>query len=112
MTDESGIDYGAHIEALLDGALGPQGYYGVFTANMHTDDPDHEGANTIVAEAKRRGVPVVSAKQMLTWLDGRDDSSFGGLVVQQQRAAVLDPARHRAPTGWRRCCRSTGRPAR
>ena len=51
----------------------------MFTANMHTDDPDHEGANAIVAEAKQRGVPVVSAKQMLTWLDGRDDSSFGGL---------------------------------
>ena len=78
MTDESGIDYAEHIEALLDGAL-EQGYYGVFTANMHTDDPDHEGANAIVAEAKQRGVPVVSAKQMLTWLDGRDDSSFGGL---------------------------------
>ena len=38
MTDESGIDYAAHIAALLDGALGSQGYYGVFTANMHTDN--------------------------------------------------------------------------
>ena len=69
----------AHIRALIDGALGADGYYGVFTANMHTDTPTHPGADAIVAEAQRRGVPVVSAAQMLTWLDGRNDSSFGGL---------------------------------
>jgi hypothetical protein len=32
-----------------------------------------------VAEAKLRGVPVVSAVQMLDWLDGRNGSSFQGL---------------------------------
>jgi hypothetical protein len=69
----------AHIKALLDGALGPDGYYGVFTANMHTDYANHEGANAIVAEAVSRDVPVVSAAQMLTWLDGRNGSSFGSL---------------------------------
>jgi hypothetical protein len=83
LTDESGItvasDYRRHISALLDGALGPNGYYGVFTANMHTDVPDHVGANAIVAEAQARGVPVVSAVQMLEWLDGRNGSSFKGL---------------------------------
>ena len=41
LTDESGIDVDTHISALLDGALGPEGYYGVFTANMHTDKPDN-----------------------------------------------------------------------
>jgi hypothetical protein len=65
-----------HIEALLTRATGPQGYYGVFTANMHTDHPDHPGANAIVAAAKARGVPVVSAAQMLDWLDTRNGSSF------------------------------------
>jgi hypothetical protein len=83
LTDESGMtvasDYRRHIGALLDGALGPNGYYGVFTANMHTDARDHVGANTIVAEAQARGVPVVSAVQMLDWLDGRNGSSFKGL---------------------------------
>ena len=61
LTDESGIDIAAHITALLDGALGPEGYYGVFTANMHTDKPDNPGADAIVAAAQARGVPVVSA---------------------------------------------------
>jgi hypothetical protein len=76
MTDESGMDYPVHIAALLDGALGPQGYYGVFTVNMHTDFFPHEGATAIVEAAQARGVPIVSSVQMLTWLDGRNGSSF------------------------------------
>jgi hypothetical protein len=79
LTDESGIDIPAHIAALLDGALGPQGYYGAFTTNMHTDR-DLAGAEAIVAAAQARGVPVISAEQLLDWVDGRNDSSFGGLA--------------------------------
>ena len=78
ITDESGMVIDDHIKALIAGAL-DNGYYGVFTANMHTDTPDHAGADDIVAAAQARGVPVVSAKQMLTWLDGRNSSSFQGV---------------------------------
>lgn len=79
-----------HIHALLDGAL-DNGYYGVFTANMHTDFPDHAGADAIVAEATARGVPVVSAAQMLDWIDGRNNSAFQGLsyVNGQLRFSVV-----------------------
>ncbi|WP_317164797.1 DUF4082 domain-containing protein [Hymenobacter ginkgonis] len=85
LTDESGITYATHINALLDNALGANGYYGVFTANMHTDleqagTNSTEGSNAIVAAAQARQVPVVSAKQMLTWLDGRNNSSFGAMT--------------------------------
>ena len=79
LTDESGINYADHIQTLLDNALGAPGYYGVFTTNMHTDRAVHEGADAVVAEAKARSVPVVSAAQMLEWLDGRNDSSFQAL---------------------------------
>jgi hypothetical protein len=79
MTDESGQTYPTTINALLDNALGPLGYYGAFTANMHTDTTTSAGSSAIVAAAKARGVPVVSAQQMLTWLDGRNGSSFGSL---------------------------------
>jgi hypothetical protein len=79
ITDESDQTIPTHIAALLDGALGADGYYAVVTANMHTDHPDHPGAQAIVAAAKQRGVPVVSAAQMLDWLDGRNNSSFGSL---------------------------------
>ena len=78
MTDESGMDVEAHIKALLKGAL-DDGYYGVFTANMHTDEADHPDANDIVRVARDAGVPVVSARQMLTWIDGRNGSSFQGV---------------------------------
>ena len=43
---------------------------------MHTDNASHAGSDAIVASAKARGVPVVSAQQMLTWLDGRNGSTF------------------------------------
>jgi hypothetical protein len=81
LTDESQQNIDADIRVLLDNATGPNGYYAVITANMHTDNADSPGADDIIAEAKARGVPVVSARQMLTWLDGRDQSSFTGLSM-------------------------------
>ncbi len=80
ITDESGQDVAANIKALLDGATGSNGYYGVITANMHADAVESPGADAIVASAKSHGVPVVSSKQMLTWLDGRNGSSFTGIA--------------------------------
>ncbi len=46
---------------------------------MHTDRASHDGADTVVAAAKARSVPVVTARQMLDWLDGRNGSSFQNL---------------------------------
>ena len=34
---------------------------------------------------RQRGVPVISARQMLEWLDGRNDSSFGELAFSGNR---------------------------
>ena len=85
LTDESEINIPAHIAALLDRALGPQGYYGAFTANMHTDRPVTLGANAIVAAAQARGVPVISAEQLLDWVEGRNNSSFAGLSFDGSR---------------------------
>ncbi|HEX6097049.1 MAG TPA: family 16 glycoside hydrolase [Thermoanaerobaculia bacterium] len=79
MTDESSQTYSTHIDTLLDNALGTKGYYAVVTANMHTDAGTSSGSDAIVTSAQARGVAVVSAKQMLTWLDGRNGSSFGSL---------------------------------
>jgi hypothetical protein len=67
------------IATLLDDAVGPQGFYGFFTVNMHTDIANHPGRDAVVAAAQARGVPVISARQLLTWTDGRNDSSFQGL---------------------------------
>jgi len=86
MTDESGQAYPSTIDTLLDRALGAEGYYGAFTANMHTDGGSETPASQIVASAQARGVPVVSARQMLEWLDGRNASSLGNF---QWNGAVL-----------------------
>jgi phosphodiesterase/alkaline phosphatase D-like protein len=83
LTDESGQTYPATIHALLDAALGPQGYYGAFVANIHTDyttGPPQLWSDQIVASAKARGVPVITARQLLTWLDGRNTSGFTNLA--------------------------------
>jgi hypothetical protein len=80
MTDESNQTYPFTVDTLLDKALGPEGYYGAFTANMHTDNVASAGSDAIIASAKARGVPVIAARQMLAWLDGRNGSSFGSLA--------------------------------
>jgi hypothetical protein len=64
------------INSLLGRALGPEGYYGMFTANMHTDEVQSDGSDAIVAAAQARGVPIISARQALQWVEGRDGSSF------------------------------------
>ena len=79
MTDESGQEFPATVNALLDKALGPQGYYGAFTANMHTDSALHASWQAIVDSAQSRDVPVISARQLLEWTDGRNESSFGAI---------------------------------
>ncbi len=50
------------------------------TANMHTDSASHAGSDAIVSSALTRGVPIVTARQMLTWLDGRNTSKFGSIT--------------------------------
>ncbi len=79
MTDESGQTYPFTVDRLLDRALGPEGYFGVYTVNAHTDVSTIPESDAVVSSALARGVPVVSARQMLTWLDARNSSSFGAV---------------------------------
>ncbi len=77
MTDESGQTFPYTIDTLLDKAIGPEGYYGAFTANIHTDEVDSPYSDAIIDSALNRGVPVISARQLLKWADGRNGSYFG-----------------------------------
>ena len=79
MTDESGQTYPSTAIALMDRALGSEGYYGAFVANIHTDGSSEAIDAAIVDAAQARDVPVVTAQQLLTWTDGRNASSFGNL---------------------------------
>ncbi|MEA2223950.1 MAG: hypothetical protein QOH83_2326, partial [Solirubrobacteraceae bacterium] len=83
MTDESGQPIDTTIKALLDNATDGHGYYGVFTVNMHTDNGNDNSAvkaAQIIASAQAHSVPVVSSAQMLAWIDGRNNSSFGSIA--------------------------------
>ncbi len=80
MTDESDQSFPGTMDALLDNALGPNGYYGAFVANMHTDVGTSAGSDAIVASALARSVPVISGEQLLTWVDGRNASAFGNFA--------------------------------
>jgi hypothetical protein len=79
MTDESEQSYPFTPNTLFDRALGPLGYYGAFTANLHTDNASIPEDTATLQSALSRGVPVIAARQLLTWLDGRNASSFTGL---------------------------------
>jgi hypothetical protein len=47
---------------------------------MHTDSAIHTGSDAIIASAQSRQIPVISAKQMLTWLDERNNSFFSNIT--------------------------------
>ena len=80
ITDETTQQYSTAITSLLDNALGPQGYYGAFGINIHTDFPAPQaGYEAIIAAAQARGVPLISYKQLLDWTDGRNNSTIRGL---------------------------------
>ncbi|MFD9124963.1 Ig-like domain-containing protein [Kitasatospora sp. NPDC059571] len=80
LTDESGQSYPASINTLLDNAVGTKGYYAAIGANIHTDFAASAASDAVIAAAKARGVPVVSGRQMLTWLDGRNGSAFSKMA--------------------------------
>jgi hypothetical protein len=79
--DDTPQTYPLWVDSLLDRAIGPLGYYGAFTTNFHVDPNylPHPKADATITSALARKVPVVSAKQMLTWLDGRNNSSFDNI---------------------------------
>ena len=61
---------------------------------MHTDIGVDPRATAIVASAQARGVPVISARQLLNWVDARNGSTFGNMTWDgyQLRFAVAAPA--------------------
>ncbi|MES2689418.1 MAG: N,N-dimethylformamidase beta subunit family domain-containing protein [Bacteroidota bacterium] len=80
LTDESGQTMTTHINTLLDNAIGSKGYYGAFCTNMHTDNNTSAGSDDIIASAQARNIPVISAAQMLKWVDARESSSFNAIT--------------------------------
>jgi hypothetical protein len=80
LTDESGQTYPFTPNTLLDRAVGPEGYYGMFVANMHdSNKPTSFEDDQLVASAQNHGVPVVTSRDVLNWLHAKEHASFGNL---------------------------------
>ncbi len=77
LVNENGVTYNLGVNTLLDNAQGSQGYYGFF--GTHDDYRDTTFSNAIITSAKSHNVPIITALQALTWLDGRNNSSFGNM---------------------------------
>ena len=78
MTDESGQTLSASRSTRCwTGRLGLRAITAHSSRTCTRTPPCTPGSEAIVSSAQARGVPIVSAKQMLDWLDGRNSSSFG-----------------------------------
>lgn len=64
----------ANLSAAVDRALGSEGYYGIF--GTHDDRRDTATLSAILSVVQAKDIPMVGAKQVLTWLDGRNGSTF------------------------------------
>jgi WD40 repeat protein len=80
LTDESGQFYPGTVDTLFDWALGPEERYGAIVINAHTDFHPIPESDTSVASAIARDVPVITSRQMLEWLDGRNSSTLESLA--------------------------------
>ena len=78
LVNENGIDYSLDVNTLLDNALGAKGYYGFF--GTHDDYRDTLYVSKTIAAAKAHNVPIISARQVLKWLDGRNNSYFSNIT--------------------------------
>jgi hypothetical protein len=74
LVNENGVRYPAGIYAMVDRALGPPGFYGVF--GTHADFRGDRFENHLIDVAVARSVPLVTAQQVLDWVDGRNASAI------------------------------------
>lgn len=82
LVDENRQNYPAATNALLDKALGNEGFYGVFGTHNHTNN---DFSDKLLSSAQSRGVSIVSTGQMLKWLDGRNNSNVSGIIYNNQQ---------------------------
>ncbi|HET6995351.1 MAG TPA: N,N-dimethylformamidase beta subunit family domain-containing protein, partial [Chitinophagaceae bacterium] len=77
LVNENGVDYNVGVNTLLANALGPKGYYGIF--GTHDDYRDTTFSTAVISAALANHVPIISARQALNWLDGRNNSAIGSI---------------------------------
>lgn len=73
LVDQSGVPQRQGINYMIERAIGPEQFFGAFGTHYdHSDDYD-----TLLIEAARHyDVPLITADQMLSWLNARNGSRF------------------------------------
>ena len=99
------------IHTLLDNALGPKDYWGVFDVILHTDCGRPQAAQRRSSPTPRVAACRSSrSAQMLTWLDGRNGSSFGNIAYSGNGQLSFSLTAHpEARAASRPCCRRAPR---
>lgn len=104
LVDESGVPQLDGVLFMIGRALGPEQYFGAFGTHYDHSDRYEE---ILIQVARQYGVPLISAEQMLAWLDGRNGSRFEELTWEGSKlrfnvrlaqgaetASIMLPAAH------------------
>ncbi len=82
IVDENGIKYPKSVGYMIDKALGPEQFFGVF--GTHYDFRD-DFLSTAIRIAREKGVALISASQALRWVDARNNSRFENILWDGER---------------------------
>jgi hypothetical protein len=73
LVNENGVPHDEGILYKLDRALGPEQYFGAFVTHY---DFSKGYAQRLIELGRERDVAMITAQQLLTWLDARNASEF------------------------------------
>lgn len=93
LVNEDGVPQEYAVSVMLDRALGADQFFAAL--GTHFDYTD-QFASRIIAAAEARGVALVTAHQMLTWLDGRNNSLFDDVRWNDDRLSFRIELHHGA----------------
>lgn len=80
------------VNTTLDNAIGPAGYYGIIGTHYDMSDTYHQ---LLFNATKSRGIPMITARQALDWLNGRENSQFSNLKATKGKVAFdVHPAEY------------------
>ncbi|MFN3525414.1 MAG: hypothetical protein ACK4YU_04940 [Paracoccus sp. (in: a-proteobacteria)] len=85
MVNENGVPQTFGVASLLDRAMGSDQFFGAFGSHVdYTDNYD----SRIIEAAMSRNIALISARQMLDWLDARNGSHIEGMDWDGTRLAI------------------------
>jgi hypothetical protein len=84
IVNENGREQRATIDVMFRHATGPEGYVGII--GVHVDYTDAI-ARQVLNAAQARGIPLVSAAQVLSWIEARDASRYS--QVKWDRSSLV-----------------------